>query len=217
MSKSNIFGTTGIDFKNQYENPDIVAEAYKAYSNLFGDAIDEGAELKDWIQSVYHELGDLQGSVDNTPKSDIDSYNHFPVTEYQGHMVPQGFVGHLNGGDDSELVKNMAQSQLRDNLGTSADEPEPESKPEPSSPDRTESDSQSDMEAFFEDAEDEVKGLGPDTAENLRSWIKSQERSISHEDIEMEVPVTEKYDSMDEVPPHKVSELSPEQIAEIQG
>jgi len=220
MSETKIFGDDSMDFKTSFDNDRVVAEAYDAISNAYGDACNEGSPLKSYLKAVNSAVGELQGSLDNISSSDIDDYKHFPVSTYNGHAVPDGFTPDP---EDKNWAVRMLQNQLRDHLGTKSAEPMAGSG-EPSEPEPDESDSddnnQPEMEAVFDRIADDdsgVSGIGAKTAEKLRRWIAVNEVEISHEEIDVEVTISDKYDSLDEVPAEKVTQLSTEQIEELQS
>jgi len=229
MSETSIFGDDSMVLKESFSNPRVVAEAYELVSNTYGDACNEAPELKDYLSTVNSEIGSLQGSLDNMKASDVSEFRNFTVTEHNGHMIFESYTPEIESGFHAETIVESIQNQLAEALGEiklsapSGNSGEPEDEPEGDDDESTDEStnepttSDSDLEGPFQQLAD-CKGLGEKTVSKVRKAVAVNGIDLpSPDEIDMEVSVTERYDSLDDVPAETVAELSPEQISELQG
>ena len=177
MSETNIFGDDSMDFKSNFDNPRVVAEAYDLISNAYGDACNEGSVLKPFLKSVNSEVGSLQGSLDNISASDVESYDYFPAEEQNGHMVPEGFEVDPVSEQKERNIK-ILQRQLRQNLGESDARPAGNSEPvEPESDDNGNDESNDNDQNTHPVCE--IPGVGNGTAEKVATFFDSNPEAVS--------------------------------------
>lgn len=223
MSETKLFRDDSMDFKSfdTSEEKRTLAEAYDLISNAYGEGCNRGSDIaKPFLKGVNAKVGEIQGNTDSPKASSLDEYRHFPAEEVDGMMVPEGF--RFDSDQPAKIAKNL-QSQLQTHLATEGvSEPvagtEGGNEPEVEKTDSD--DSESDMEPVFDRIADDdsgVSGIGRKTAEKLRRWMAVNEESVSHEEIDMEVTAADKYDSMDDVPAEEVTQLSTEEIKQIQS
>lgn len=200
MSETTLFGDDSMEFKSDFSNDGrVVAEAYKAVANRYGDSCNDGDKLKDLLQPINSALGAKQGSLDNIKKSEIDEFQVFPTESYKGHQVPEGMAEKPEATFDAEMQVSELQGLLSSYLAAEKTAPAGNSGPEPEPESNDSSDSsESDMEAPLQALVNEVEGIGKSTADNFRRFL-AENPDWEAPDVSIEIPVTEQFDSLDEV------------------
>jgi len=227
MSEKTIFGENGMGYSDGLDT--VVTDAYISFRNRYVDANDRDDAPDVWVDflkelcyDAERSLGEVQNESDTPKVSEFDAgSSSFPTYVSDGKVFPEGIP---TVPDDVSQAKKQARRMLREHLGEQS-EPEPEPVPATGNEgpaDTTENDEndsndapETDMEASFEELEQNVSGMGEETVENFRRYVAVNNWTVPDE-IDVEVSVTDRYDDLSDVPPETVAELTAEQIAELQ-
>jgi len=210
--EATIFDDSGMTFKNQFDSPRVVAEAYNAISNLYGDVCShkqDDRQLFDFLQTANSALGELQGNMDNIAVSELDGHAHIPVTTHNGHAIPVGTqdIAEASATKPQEAKKGI-QRMLRENLAEPQDSSEPEPEPEPQPVESQEVDARDFLL-------DNVKGCGETTLDNLAQAMEDHgvdSLTVTPENLQE----SDNWESLADVPADELAQMDEQQIAALQ-
>lgn len=203
----------------------------KQYRRDHGQSVPSDIETVEEGHKVVNTFYD--GDIDDQFSESVPSQDHIKCPVQDGEKVPYGASAETledskqlvydlvadtipsvswlpEPGEDTESVDTTTETETPTETEASTAEPQPT---------ETTNDSETDIEPEIQRLVENVKGFGEATAEHLQRYIVETDEGIHIDpsDIDLELTPVDMYDSLDEVPPETVKELSTEQITAIQS